>query len=222
MKKIIVFSVFLFSFFCFGNVSFAGKLREHYVEELKKVGASTQLDGKKLYQEKMCNSCHGLSGRETLMSNYPKLGGQKFEYLLQQLKDLKEKKRNNGMSGAMGPFVNSLSLDEMRAISLYLSESEPLNDSKRPSEKPLAPGQNGKKLYQEKLCHTCHGPTGESIDPKYPNLASQNASYSFQQLKDIKEGKRANGMSGAMRPFLGQVSATEMKAISDHISTLKE
>ena len=48
----------------------------------------------------------------------------------------------------------------------------------------------GQKKSQ--VCEACHGPTGESVDPTYPNLAGQHASYMVQALKDYRDGSRSN------------------------------
>ena len=40
------------------------------------------------------------------------------------------------------------------------------------------------------LCAACHGPTGQSLAPIWPNLASQHESYIVQQLRNFKSGAR--------------------------------
>jgi len=40
------------------------------------------------------------------------------------------------------------------------------------------------------LCAACHGPTGNSPTPIWPNLAGQHESYIVQQLKNFKSGAR--------------------------------
>ena len=87
---------------------------------------------------------------------------------------------------------------------------------------PAAIAADGAKLYQTKTCLTCHGKDGKSpIMPNYPKIAGQNAAYSLQQMKDIKSGKRANGMSAAMKGIMHLVNDEEMKALADYIATMK-
>lgn len=46
-------------------------------------------------------------------------------------------------------------------------------------------------------CSACHGADGNSVNPEWPNLAGQHATYAYAQLKAFKEGKRVNAlMSG--------------------------
>ena len=79
---------------------------------------------------------------------------------------------------------------------------------------------DGAALYKAKLCNTCHGVDAKTpLLPTYPKLAGQSADYALQQMKDIKDGKRANGMSAAMKPMVANVSEAEMKAIADWLAT---
>ncbi len=44
------------------------------------------------------------------------------------------------------------------------------------------------------VCQACHGTTGESVDPSYPNLAGQYRSYMEQALRDYRSGRRSNAV----------------------------
>lgn len=47
------------------------------------------------------------------------------------------------------------------------------------------------------VCAACHGADGKAIQPSYPNLAGQHASYIAKQLTDYRDGNRVNAlMSG--------------------------
>tara|TARA_B100001971_G_C17725661_1_gene303401 strand:- start:151 stop:459 length:309 start_codon:yes stop_codon:yes gene_type:complete len=81
---------------------------------------------------------------------------------------------------------------------------------------------DGAALYQSKTCFACHGMDAKSpIMPNYPKLAGQNAAYTFQQMKDIKSGARANGLSAAMQAVMQIVSEDEMKAIAEWLESLE-
>lgn len=47
-------------------------------------------------------------------------------------------------------------------------------------------------------CSACHGATGVSAVPMYPNLAGQKEVYLTKQLKDFKSGARKDPVMGAM------------------------
>ena len=80
---------------------------------------------------------------------------------------------------------------------------------------------DGAELFKTKTCWSCHGKDAKTpLLPIYPKLAGQNADYAFNQMKDIKSGKRANGMSAAMKGVMGLVNEEEMRAIADWLATL--
>lgn len=80
---------------------------------------------------------------------------------------------------------------------------------------------DGQKLYQEKGCATCHGQAGISPAPIWPNIAGQHKQYLIAQMKDIKSGKRNNGMSVTMQPMVANVSDEEIEKIAGWLSGLE-
>ena len=80
---------------------------------------------------------------------------------------------------------------------------------------------DGAALYQAKTCFACHGVDAKTpIMPAYPKLSGQSAVYALQQMKDIKSGARANGMSIAMKAVMQTVSDEEMEAIAQWLEGL--
>jgi cytochrome c len=87
---------------------------------------------------------------------------------------------------------------------------------------PAAFALDGAELYKTKTCFTCHGKDGNTtIMPSYPKVAGQNEAYALQQMKDIKSGARANGMSAAMKGIMHLVSDEEMEALAKYLSTMQ-
>lgn len=81
---------------------------------------------------------------------------------------------------------------------------------------------DGAALYAEKTCIACHGKDGKkTLTPAYPKVAGQNAAYIEAQMKDIKNGVRANGSSAAMKGVMHLVSDAEIKELAQYISKLK-
>lgn len=66
-------------------------------------------------------------------------------------------------------------------------------------------------------CNACHGPTGVSASPMFPNLAGQNDAYIIKQLQDFKSGARANAM---MAPMAANLSEADMADLAAHFSSL--
>lgn len=82
---------------------------------------ATAADGKKLYAEKACGTCHGPRGDAPILSTYPKIAGQNTPYLVRQMNDFKSGDRDNAASIAMRGIAEALSDDEIVALAEYLS-----------------------------------------------------------------------------------------------------
>ena len=81
---------------------------------------------------------------------------------------------------------------------------------------------NGQALFGQRLCITCHGPEGKApIQPTYPKLAGQNKDYLVQQITDIQSGARNNGLTQIMKPLIKNVTAEEIGAIAEYLSTIE-
>ena len=81
---------------------------------------------------------------------------------------------------------------------------------------------DGAALYTSKGCMACHGAEGKApIMPLYPKLNGQNKEYLAAQMKDIKSGARANGMSMAMKAMVANVSDEEIDAIAAYLAAVK-
>ena len=86
---------------------------------------------------------------------------------------------------------------------------------------PVAFALDGAELYKTKTCVACHGKDGKTpIMPNYPKIAGQNPEYALQQMKDIKSGARANGMSAGMKGIMHLVTDEEMDALAKYIATM--
>lgn len=69
-----------------------------------------------------------------------------------------------------------------------------------------ADGQN-----KSAVCHACHGPTGVSIQPIYPNLGGQHQDYLSKSLRDFRDGGRQNAI---MSGFAANLSDADIEDIS--------
>jgi cytochrome c len=77
---------------------------------------------------------------------------------------------------------------------------------------------DGAALFTSKLCVTCHGPAGKTpVLPTYPRLAGQNDPYCQEQAKDIRDGKRTNGMTAVMKPIVASVTDAEIAEICAYV-----
>lgn len=81
---------------------------------------------------------------------------------------------------------------------------------------------DGKQIFEDRGCSACHGEDAKTpLDVGYPRVAGQNADYAFNQMMDIKAGKRANGLSpDTMKPILDDMEEAEIRAVADWLETL--
>lgn len=68
------------------------------------------------------------------------------------------------------------------------------------------------------MCGACHGATGISPSPTYPNLAGQKGAYIIKQLSDFKSGARTDMM---MAPMAANLSDQDMADLGAYFSAQK-
>lgn len=74
----------------------------------------------------------------------------------------------------------------------------------------------GKALSQ--TCAACHSVDGNSVNPVWPKLAGQHASYTVKQLQDFKAGKRVNAQ---MAPMVAPLSEEDMGDLAAYFASKK-
>jgi cytochrome c553 len=92
------------------------------------LGKSLVLYGKTVVQNGVthnvsaCSSCHGYDGRGS-DPIYPKIGQQKYVYLINQLKKWHEESRTNDPMGQMRAIAKNLTEDDINNAAAYLSQA---------------------------------------------------------------------------------------------------
>lgn len=61
------------------------------------------------------------------------------------------------------------------------------------------------------VCHACHGSTGKSVQPIYPNLGGQHQDYLSRSLYSFRDGSRQNAI---MSGFAANLSDADIEDIS--------
>lgn len=138
-----------------------------------------------------CARCHGVDGRGRGLAAFPKLAGQRREYLLAALQAFAEDERH---SGIMQPIAAGLSAEERRELADYYSRL-PIG---APDEKASAAAiERGRQIAIHGIvsqrvpsCKHCHGPDGSRKKEAYPVLAGQYADYLVLQLELFKQRRR--------------------------------
>ena len=75
----------------------------------------------------------------------------------------------------------------------------------------LAAGNAAEGQNKSAVCHACHGATGTSPQPAYPNLGGQQQNYLSKALRDFRDGHRINAL---MTAFSANLSDEDIEDIS--------
>jgi cytochrome c553 len=61
-------------------------------------------------------------------------------------------------------------------------------------------------------CVACHGVDGNSVNPEWPSIAGQHASYIFKQLQAFKSGERQNPLMSPIATTLSEDDMADLAA----------
>lgn len=175
--------------------------------------------------ETVCIACHGADGNSPTSAN-PILAGQSAEYLFKQLNEFKAAEgkpalRNNAVMAGM---ASTLTVDDMKSISVYFSQQKRKPASATDDKLVAAGRQLWRKGDFDKgipACAGCHGPNGAGVPAQYPRLAGQYAEYTDLQLKNFRSEERSNDAAGMMRTVADKLSDKQIKALADYIAGLR-
>lgn len=152
-----------------------------------------------------CAGCHGEFGQGGKKGEYPRIGGQRAAYMVEQLKAFRDRSRLNL---PMFPYTQEREMSDQDAldVSAYLAaivlptewpDFKPDDDALTrltAMEKvmiiPRAPGDldKGGTIYN-KECHACHGKDGMGRS-KFPRLVGQYSSYLMKQMTSFIKKER--------------------------------
>lgn len=167
----------------------------------------------------VCAACHGADGK-AIMAEYPNLAGQGAGYIVKQLQDFKEGRRENAL---MSPMAMPLSDEDMADLAAYYA-SLPAIDGVATEENL----QTGMDIYRGGItsaeipaCIGCHGPSGAGNPPAgYPQLSGQNAAYAVLQLKAFRSGERNNDPNQMMSAVSHRLTDAEIDAVANYLQGL--
>jgi cytochrome c553 len=81
---------------------------------------------------------------------------------------------------------------------------------------PAQAGDAAAGAQKSAVCGACHGATGSSINPEWPNLAGQHEAYTAAQLALFKQGLRDNPL---MMPNAALLSDQDMQDLGAHFAS---
>ena len=166
----------------------------------------------------VCAACHAADGNSTIPLQ-PKLAGQHPEYLVKQLREFKDGKRNDPV---MKGFATALSDGDMKNIAAWLHTQAPKNGFSKDKDL-IALGERiyrgGIQERQIAACAGCHSPNGAGIPAQYPRLSGQHADYTVKSLVAFRDGTRTNSIP--MTQVAAKLNDREIKAVADYIAGLR-
>lgn len=80
--------------------------------------------GAELFDEKGCIGCHGADGTRPLSPDYPFLAGQRKDYLMVQIKAIRDEIRSTRRARMMAANVRKLSDAEVEQLAEFLSQNK--------------------------------------------------------------------------------------------------
>ena len=168
-----------------------------------------------------CFSCHGLQGQGDAGGAFPRLAGLDARYLARQMEDYASSARPNAV---MSPISHALSQTDRQSAALYYAGLPAGAPGWRPATADARLVQQGAVLYAQgsaergfQACANCHGPGGRGLNPVYPAIAGQPASYLKAQLLLWREGTRRNDIHDVMGALVRPMTDDDIRAVSIYV-----
>ncbi len=169
-----------------------------------------------------CARCHGLRGEGGGSGAFPRLAGQRAEYLVESLRAYALGARP---SGVMHPIASELSDEDMRDLARYFATLEEPGARSASGEADSSEWRLGAEIAERgaptrkvPACEPCHG-----VDalPSYPRLAGQLEPYLMRQLEVWRSGLRDETPAAQIMTTIAQtLHDDEIAALARYYSIL--
>ena len=173
---------------------------------------------------KTCASCHGADGLGRHGGMFPKLAGQRRDYLIASLEAFAQGKR---FSGTMEPVAAGLSSTQIRELARHFTGLQGTRSKSSQQTDQLKRGQeiaeHGLPKQDVPACNDCHSSSEGMRNSLYPALAGQPAAYLVEQLVLFKAAKRG-GTSNAhlMRHVAEGLTVEQMRDVASYLEALSK
>ncbi|HYD85178.1 MAG TPA: c-type cytochrome, partial [Opitutus sp.] len=172
-----------------------------------------------------CVRCHGADGLGRDSAAFPKLAGQRREYLENALLAYADGRRH---SGIMEPIAAALDPAAIRQLATYYAQlARPAPAASRLGddvsvERGRLIARDGIPSRRIPACIECHGPNGRRTKDAYPSLAGQPADYLVLQLELFKEGRRGGSpYAHLMEEVAPRLEPDEMRDVARYFEALR-
>lgn len=157
------------------------------------------------------------------MAKFPRLAGQRADYLEKQIRDFRTGHRSND-GGQMATAATEINEEQVAEVARYFA-------SQRPPEPAVVTVEVSVSNRAETLfisgdaqagiapCAQCHlsGRAGEN-GAVAPHLTAQHESYIAKQLRDFRAGDRNNDAGGHMRNVALRLSDGDIAALARYLA----
>lgn len=183
-----------------------------------------------------CATCHGDKAMGNDAMGSPRLANIGYVYIVKQLTNFAEDKRNDDIMMQMNGISKALSEQDRRDLAAY-ENSFPRNaelsdlNALKADGKVIGEAYKGKILVnygrvgpgvaeKDKVsaCVSCHGYNGRGADPVYPKIGQQKYTYLVSQLTSWRAASRANDPMGQMRKVAHNLSDADINDVATYLS----
>ncbi len=172
----------------------------------------------------LCGGCHGMDGNSEDAA-YPRLAGQYEGYIVKQVMDFQKGHRaNNETMTGMASMVGSA--QDAKDIGAFYAQQKMKGMLVKPKQKLVAAGE---RLFNEGNpasgvygCVNCHGEAGKgksASNSAFPVIGGQHRDYLVKQLKEFRDGARANDPAGMMAGVARNLTDSEIEAVSEYLAS---
>jgi cytochrome c553 len=184
----------------------------HEIERSRQID-NPSVAGRTIAQQ-VCSNCHSVNG-VSVSPTFPKLAGQRKEYLVNQLTDFRAHLRSDPNAKRFMWGFSHLSDAQIEQLATYFSSRPP--PAGVPGDRLLI--DSGRTIFVSGIpdkgvpaCSACHGAHGEGVG-EFPRLAGQHADYIFKQLMVFRHtGLRPRGE--AMKVISDNLSNQDMRSVA--------
>jgi len=166
----------------------------------------------------------------------PRLAGQIFQFVVKQLEDYATDEREDTVMYIMNANAKGLTPQERLDVSAYISEWQhdretvdaSVSDLKALKANGVEVGETylGKAIVNHGIpeknvtaCRTCHDFNGRGVEPMFPVIGQQKYTYIVAQMKQWREGARANDTGAIMRKVAKGMSDEDINNVAAYLSS---
>ncbi len=184
---------------------------------LRMLRSADPANGEALAKKIKCAKCHGENG----VSDDPddsNIAGMSVSYLFKQLRDFKDKNRDDR---DMFKKVKKLEDHELADLAAWFASQEPA----KPAPDRVMTAEVRKLVVRGdperllKACSSCHGRDGRGGQFDHPALTGQIKTYLVDSMLAFKEGDRTNDIYSRMRYVSEALTEAEIEALADYYAS---